>query len=126
MALRQLFRPVGLFELGLIAASGYAAFPPRLPHQPIFYPVLTVDYAAEIASKWNTVDAASGFMGAVTAFQVDSDYLAQFSVQVVGSADHRELWIPADKLAEFNAHIEDVIQVVAAFYGEAFTGERTW
>ncbi|MBC8141560.1 MAG: ADP-ribosylation/crystallin J1, partial [Armatimonadetes bacterium] len=35
-----LYRPVGQRELDLIAASGYRAFPPRLPEQPIFYPVL--------------------------------------------------------------------------------------
>lgn len=34
-----LFRPVGPRELALIASSGYQAFPPRLPEQPIFYPV---------------------------------------------------------------------------------------
>ena len=36
-----LFRPVGPSELQLIAASGYREFPPRLPEQPIFDPVLT-------------------------------------------------------------------------------------
>jgi hypothetical protein len=34
-----LFRPVGKKELELIAASGFRKFPPRLPEQPIFYPV---------------------------------------------------------------------------------------
>lgn len=33
-----LYRPVGPDELDLIAASGYRAFPPRLPEQPIFIP----------------------------------------------------------------------------------------
>lgn len=44
-----LFRPVGQKELDLIAASGNRAFPPRLPHQPIFYPVLNEEYATQIA-----------------------------------------------------------------------------
>ena len=35
-----LYRPVGQEELNLIQSSGYREFPPRLPHQPIFYPVL--------------------------------------------------------------------------------------
>jgi ADP-ribosylglycohydrolase len=35
-----LYRPTGPRELALIEASGYRAFPPRLPEQPIFYPVL--------------------------------------------------------------------------------------
>ena len=48
-----LFRPVGEEELLLIRAFNFAAFPPRLPEQPIFYPVCNVRYAEEIASKWN-------------------------------------------------------------------------
>jgi len=44
-----LYRPVGPKELALIAASGYRAFPPRLPEQPIFYPVLNETYAADIS-----------------------------------------------------------------------------
>ena len=36
-----LYRPVGQAELDLIAASGWRRFPPRLSHQPIFYPVLS-------------------------------------------------------------------------------------
>jgi hypothetical protein len=40
-----LWRPVGPEELRLIEASGMAAFPPRLPDQPIFYPVTTEEYA---------------------------------------------------------------------------------
>jgi len=34
-----LFRPVGLHELALIWDKGMREYPPRLPHQPIFYPV---------------------------------------------------------------------------------------
>ncbi len=40
-----LYRPVGPEERELIRQSGFTAFPPRLPDQPIFYPVLTEDYA---------------------------------------------------------------------------------
>jgi hypothetical protein len=36
-----LYRPVGRGELELIRARGFLEFPPRLPEQPIFYPVLT-------------------------------------------------------------------------------------
>ncbi len=44
-----LFRPVGTKELELIAQLDFCAFPPRLEIQPIFYPVLNFDYAAQIA-----------------------------------------------------------------------------
>jgi hypothetical protein len=40
-----LYRPVGSEELALIRESGFGRFPPRLPEQPIFYPVLNEEYA---------------------------------------------------------------------------------
>jgi len=43
-----LCRPVGPEELALIEASGWKAFPPRLPEQPIFYPVTNLAYARQI------------------------------------------------------------------------------
>ena len=121
-----LYRPVGLFELRLIRDANYRAFPPRLPHQPIFYPVLNDDYAIQIARDWNTSDEKSGYMGAVTAFDLDADYLAQFKPQIVGASNHRELWIPAEQLDEFNAHIVSVIRITRVFYGDQFSGEKTW
>jgi len=79
-----LYRPVGQAELDLIRASAFRAFPPRLPSQPIFYPVLNEEYAAQIARDWNTGDAASGFVGYVTRFRVRADYLARHEVRTVG------------------------------------------
>jgi hypothetical protein len=114
-----LFRPVGQKELDLVRESGFRAFPPRLPHQPIFYPVLNEQYAAAIARDWNTKDAASGYVGYVTRFAVDSEYLRQFPVQTVGARIHRELWVPAEELEEFNRHIVGPIEVIAEFRGEA-------
>jgi hypothetical protein len=126
MSGHELFRPVGLYELRLIRESGYRAFPPRLSHQPIFYPVLDVDYAIQIARDWNTKDPNSGYMGVVTAFGVDEDYLARFAVQVVGTSKHRELWIPAESLDEFNRHLVGQIRIIAAFYGALYADERDW
>jgi hypothetical protein len=40
-----LYRPVGLKELELIAQADFERFPPRLPEQPIFYPVLSLYFA---------------------------------------------------------------------------------
>lgn len=126
MASLTLYRPVGLKELQLIKDSGWLAFPPRLDWQPIFYPVLNFEYAEQIARNWNTHDPASDYAGFVTAFDVDSDYLAQFEEHTVGGSQHRELWIPAERLSEFNARIQGAIRVMAAFYGDQFTGERDW
>jgi len=110
-----LYRPVGTKELALIRDSGFHAFPPRLAHQPIFYPVLTESYAHQIARDWNTNDAASGFAGYVTRFQVDAAYMQQFDVQTVGGSVHQEYWIPAEQLDEFNQHIVGLIEVIATY-----------
>lgn len=112
-----LYRPVGEAELRLIEASGWSAFPPRLPHQPIFYPVLDEDYAVQIARDWNTKDAASGNAGYVTRFHVRADFLARYEVQTVGARRHRELWIPAEELEEMNRNLVGTVEVIAEFQG---------
>ncbi|MDI3288759.1 ADP-ribosylation/crystallin J1 [Polyangium sp. 15x6] len=110
-----LYRPVGQAELDLIAASGYRRFPPRLPDQPIFYPVCNETYAAQIASRWNT---AQGAVGYVTRFEVQSDFLAKYDVQVVGSKIHAEYWIPAEELEAFNDAIVGTIEVISEHRAE--------
>jgi hypothetical protein len=110
-----LFRPVGQAELDLIAASGFTKFPPRLEHQPIFYPVLNYEYAEQIAREWNTRDEASGFAGYVLRFEVETQFLDRYSVQKAGDRRHEEYWIPAEELEEFNSHIVGKIEVVAKF-----------
>ena len=117
-----LFRPIGEAELRLIAASGFRAFPPRLPHQPIFYPVLEREYAVQIARDWNTQDEASGFAGWVTEFEVADDFAQRYPVQIAGGRQHRELWVPAEDLEEFNRHIVGEIRVTDAFAGPRFAG----
>ncbi len=107
-----LYRPVGPKELALIKQSGWKAFPPRLPDQPIFYPVMNEDYAIQIARDWNVPASGSGF---VTRFEVDADYLRCFAEQVVGGSMHRELWVPAEELEEFNQHIRGLIKVTQRF-----------
>jgi hypothetical protein len=118
-----LYRPVGLSELELIAKSGFRTFPPRLPGQPIFYPVLNMEYAVQIARDWNTKDAASGHVGFVTRFEVRDEYVKRFEEHVVGRRDvHRELWVLSEQLPEFNSKIVGLISVEAAFYGSSFGG----
>ena len=107
-----LYRPVGEKELALIRASGDREFPPRLPEQPIFYPVLNEEYATQIARDWNTRDGGNGF---VLKFSVDSDFLARYPIQVAGAKVHQEYWIPAEDLAEFNRHIVGTIEVISEF-----------
>ncbi len=98
----------------MIEASGWRAFPPRLPEQPIFYPVTNQAYAAQIARDWNVKESGAGF---VTRFAVDTVYLARFGVQKVGGSIHTEYWIPAKELDEFNTHIVGLIEVIETFGG---------
>ncbi|MBK1813594.1 hypothetical protein JHL18_23535 [Clostridium sp. YIM B02505] len=110
-----LFRPVGKAELELIEKANYTEFPPRLPQQPIFYPVLNQKYAEEIAQRWNTGDINSQYKGYVLKFEIDDTYISQFEVQTVGNRHHQELWIPAEELENFNNYIIGKIQVVNEF-----------
>jgi hypothetical protein len=107
-----LWRPTGPEELTLVEASGWRAWPPRLPEQPIFYPVLDEDYAIRIARDWNV--PASG-VGYVTRFEVDAGFAARYPVRQVGGATILELWVPAEELEEFNQHIVGRIEVVHEF-----------
>lgn len=109
-----LYRPVGTEELKLIEGNGYQAFPPRLPEQPIFYPVLHERYASEIAHNWN-VKYNDDHKGYVTKFEVDDAYYSQFEIHRVGDTYHEELWGPAEQLEEFNAHIIGRIEVIHEF-----------
>jgi len=107
-----LWRPVGPAELELIEASDMREFPPRLPDQPIFYPVLTEDYAVKIARDWNVPASGAGY---VTRFAVRKDFLDRYAPREAGGRAHREYWIPAEDLAAFNAAIVGPIELVASF-----------
>lgn len=107
-----LWRPVGPKELALIRGSGMRAFPPRLPEQPIFYPVTTEAYAIRIARDWNVPASGAGF---VTRFEVRRDFLARYEVQTAGGRAHQEYWIPAEELDSFNRAIVGEIEIVAEF-----------
>jgi hypothetical protein len=108
-----LYRPVGPRERELIEETGWAKFPPRLPEQPIFYPVMNEEYANQIARNWNVRDSGAGY---VTRFEVDAEFIKRYPVKIVGGVQHTELWVPAEELQEFNQHIVGKIVVVAEFH----------
>jgi hypothetical protein len=110
-----LWRPVGQAELDLIAGSGWKMFPPRLKGQPIFYPVLNEEYATKLARDWNANDPTSGYVGFVLRFEIDAAYASRFEPRRVGGRGIDELWVPAEELDEFNAHIVGAIQVIAEY-----------
>ena len=114
-----LYRPVGTKELILIRESGNIRFPPRLPEQPIFYPVLNEAYATQIAREWNA-RYNEDRVGYVTRFHVRTDHLNRYEVKVVGRSEHQEYWIPAEELDEFNEQIVGEIEVIAEYRGAEF------
>jgi len=111
-----LWRPVGPKELALIEQADMRAFPPRLPEQPIFYPVLTEEYAIRIARDWNVPASGAGY---VTRFEVRKSFLGRYGVQAAGGRAHLEYWIPAEDLSAFNDAIVGRIEVVREFRGES-------
>lgn len=111
-----LYRPVGKNELALIEATDFKAFPPRLPEQPIFYPVLNEEYATQIARDWNAKYNPDK-LGYVTKFEVAKEFLDNYETKIVGGKTHEEYWIPAEDLEEFNQNIVGQIIVVSEYKG---------
>lgn len=111
-----LFRPVGRFEFEKVQATGFRAFPPRLPEQPIFYPVTSLEYARQIARDWNTRDTGSGQVGIVLRFRVEAEMAAKYPVRTVGQREHAELWVPAEELGAFNAAIDGLIEIAEIWW----------
>jgi hypothetical protein len=107
-----LWRPIGPAELELIRQTGMRAFPPRLPEQPIFYPVLSKEYAIKIARDWNVPAYGRGY---VTEFKVAKWFIEKYTVHDAGGSGHQEYWIPADDLPAFNSALFGEIEVVAEF-----------
>jgi hypothetical protein len=96
----------------LIAASGYREFPPRLPEQAIFYPVLNEEYATQMARDWNATNSG---IGIVTKFLIKTASLSNFEIHTVGARIHQEYWIPSDELPDFNRNIVGLIEVISEF-----------
>ncbi|TWH98757.1 hypothetical protein IP90_03284 [Luteimonas cucumeris] len=108
----EMFRPVGPQELELLRQNGFTRWPPRLPEQPIFYPVTNAKYAAEISERWNTTDFG---YGAVTRFYVRASFMASYPIQQVGGSYHTEWWVPAEDLESLNDNIVGLIEVIQEF-----------
>jgi hypothetical protein len=108
-----LYRPTGPHELELLRESGFKRWPPRLPEQPIFYPVTNEQYAVEIARDWNVPASGSGF---VTRFCVSQRFMNNYEIHTVGAKHHTEWWIPAEELEELNSNIVGLIEVIQEFH----------
>ncbi|HXW45401.1 MAG TPA: ADP-ribosylation/crystallin J1 [Streptosporangiaceae bacterium] len=108
-----LWRPTGPHELAQVQASGWREWPPRPAGQPIFYPVLTKEYAITIARDWNVSESGSGY---VTRFRVRKSFLDNYMVHQIGGETVLEYWIPAEDLPELNSSIVGIIEVVAEYH----------
>lgn len=115
-----LFRPVGPDELALLRLAQFKSWPPRLPDQPIFYPVMNQAYAEEITKNWNIKDSRSGY---VTRFKVKRSFLKKYRREVVGGKQHEELWIAAEDLEEMNTNIVGKIEVIKNFESMPLTNK---
>ena len=104
-----MYRPTGPNELKLVEDSGYSRWPPRLPEQPIFYPVTNEQYAIDISSDWNVKSSGIGY---VTRFEVKKEFVDRYQIEKVGGANHTEWWIPAEELDELNENIVGLIEVI--------------
>lgn len=113
-----LYRPVGGLEHHLIVQSGNKKFPPRLSHQPIFYPVTSEDYAIKIAKDWNTKDKENGSIGYVVRFKIKKSFLCTYKIKTVGGKDHQEYWIPSGHMDVLNDNIVDEIETIHVFRGD--------
>jgi hypothetical protein len=107
-----LYRPTGPKELELVKQSGWRRWPPRLPGQPIFYPVTNEAYAVQIASRWNVKDSGVGY---VTRFRVRKAFMDRYPVQKVGGKEHTEWWVPAEELEALNDQIVGEIEVIGEY-----------
>jgi hypothetical protein len=107
-----LFRPVNGKELELIKESGWKKFPPRLPEQPIFYPVMNEAYAIQIAQEWNVPAYGQGY---VLRFEMNKSYIDQFEIKNVGGSIHNELWVSSEELENFNQNIVGLIEVIKEY-----------
>lgn len=107
-----MYRPVGPKELELLQQALFRRWPPRLPEQPIFYPVTNEQYAIEIASRWNVKDDKVGY---VTRFAVRRDFMDRYPIQQVGGSYHTEWWVPAEQLEALNDNIVGQIEVIGEY-----------
>jgi len=103
-----MYRPFGPRELVALAEANFTAWPPRLPEQPIFYPVTNSEYASDLTARWNVPEMGAGF---VAKFRVRNEFADRYPIQQVGGKEHTEWWIPASDLDEMNRHLVGLIEI---------------
>lgn len=116
-----LWRPTGQAELDLVAASGWRAWP-RLPEQPFFYLGLNRWHATKGARERSVPSEGVGY---VTRFVVQRAHMHRYRVHRTGGHQELEYQIPAEELADLNAHIIGAITEEADYRGPVSDQEFT-
>ncbi|MDW3849419.1 ADP-ribosylation/crystallin J1 [Micromonospora sp. BRA006-A] len=106
-----LWRPLGQQELGLVREAGGHRWPPLPPEQTHFFPMLDEDFAIRAAQDWNLF----GPVRYVARFHVETGFLGRYSTRSFGGSAAPMLWVAAEELDEFNAHIVGSIEVIHEF-----------
>jgi len=118
-----LYRPVGPGQLSAIRRSGWRNFPVRKTHQKFFYPLLYEAHAVEVARNWHVFNSG---IGHILEFQMEREYLNQFTMNCIGGQQHIEYRIPAYKIMEFNQHIMGCIKLIASYYLPLVSRDTSW
>ena len=114
-----LWRPVGFHEMAKVFEAGMKGFPPRLPEQSIFYPVLVQEYADQTAATWNTKEEP--FVGYVIEMEILDEYGARFShkqsvqLSIVSCGCLR-------RNSQFNNQLTKPVSVRRAYFGPKYRG----
>ncbi|XVV17413.1 hypothetical protein ACQP2X_24440 [Actinoplanes sp. CA-131856] len=109
-----LWRSVGQGVLDAVASSGWRAWPPQLPDQPIFSAVSDRQLAVRICRE-RAVPAEG--VGYVVRFDLPRRFLDRAGAARGAGRDEFEYRIPASEVAELNTHIVGAIMEDADYRG---------
>jgi len=107
-----LFRPTVPRELALLQDSGFLKWPPRLPEQPLFYPVTNEQDAIAITRAWIVQHSGLGY---VTRFRVRKEFLDQCKRDDSETCDQNTRFVPAEDVEALNQSIVGRIEVIREF-----------
>ncbi len=109
-----LFKSLSPAQVAAVAESGWRQIFPQEPEQTHFYPKVYVEYAEQIARRWDVPQYGGGY---VVRFTMRGDFMRRYATQTVAFEEYREYIIPIAELDFFNRNIQGRIDVVSAFSG---------
>ncbi|HPT51580.1 MAG TPA: hypothetical protein PKZ22_15590 [Accumulibacter sp.] len=109
-----LYRPTVPKELALLRESGFLKWPPRLPEQPLFYPVTNEKNAIDITKSWIVRHDGVGY---VTKFEVSKEFIDRCKVHQLGMPSQNEWSMAAEDVEALNQSIVGKIEIIREFRG---------